>query len=256
MQVDAHDPAAVDEETGIIGRRKATKEEINAAKGANYHREAVGLPPWVGPYESWMEGGGNAPHPAVLKSSKTLREWADEYCASPKLLKEFTYSKVRVYILRPHGMSMGTYCTDVIRRSYTGGISRTCKQLLKQPYGRSTTTTSTSASTCKTTRSVFGPTTDSRARSPTAGSLPSSGLRSFTRSSGFTSVSAGEAVADGKCAVARMRSRLGCPSTPVKHRTLFRSTATGCRLWMVPLGWSAYERASSTNSGSTPFEQL
>lgn len=32
---------------------------------------------------------------SVYKSSKTVREWADEYCASPKILKEFTYTKVR-----------------------------------------------------------------------------------------------------------------------------------------------------------------
>lgn len=29
-----------------------------------------------------------------LRSSKTLRQWADEYCASPKSLKEFVYHKV------------------------------------------------------------------------------------------------------------------------------------------------------------------
>jgi hypothetical protein len=29
-----------------------------------------------------------------LRSSKTLREWADDYCASPKYLKEFVYEKV------------------------------------------------------------------------------------------------------------------------------------------------------------------
>jgi hypothetical protein len=30
----------------------------------------------------------------TLRSSKSLREWADEYCASPKYLKEFVYEKV------------------------------------------------------------------------------------------------------------------------------------------------------------------
>jgi len=38
--------------------------------------------------------GGPIEHLDGLRSSKTLRQWADEYCASPKYLKEFVYKKV------------------------------------------------------------------------------------------------------------------------------------------------------------------
>ena len=83
-------------------RRRATRQERKAARAWEREREARGLPPWVGP-----ETDVAAVHAAdvlvhqtnVLKSSKTVREWADEYCASTKLLKEFTYHKV---CLSPH----------------------------------------------------------------------------------------------------------------------------------------------------------
>ncbi|KAF7793351.1 hypothetical protein EIP86_004463 [Pleurotus ostreatoroseus] len=78
-------------------RRRATRQERKTAKAWEREREARGLPPWVGP-----ETDVSVVHPVdvlvhqtnVLKSSKTVREWADEYCASKKLLKEFTYHKV------------------------------------------------------------------------------------------------------------------------------------------------------------------
>ena len=94
-QVDSNDLVIRDPETALpSGRRDATKEEIKAAKERKKTRQACGLPPWVavGP-ESWLQQ--QAPERAVvLESSKSLRQWADEYCASDKLLKEFTYTKV------------------------------------------------------------------------------------------------------------------------------------------------------------------
>ncbi|KAI0076075.1 hypothetical protein K474DRAFT_1698656 [Panus rudis PR-1116 ss-1] len=81
-------------------RRKATAEEKKVAEHWGRIRKARGLPPWVGPGTS-LQSWNLAMNPAVdfhqtnvLKSSKTLREWADEYCASNKHLKEFTYRKV------------------------------------------------------------------------------------------------------------------------------------------------------------------
>lgn len=95
-QVDSNDLVIRDPEMAQpSGRRKATKEDIKAAKERKAIRQACGLPPWVavGP-ESWLQQ--QAPERAVvLESSKSLRQWADEYCASDKLLKEFTYTKVR-----------------------------------------------------------------------------------------------------------------------------------------------------------------
>ncbi|TFK77125.1 hypothetical protein BDN72DRAFT_890898 [Pluteus cervinus] len=67
------------------GRRKATKEEIKSFKAREHYRHDKGLPPWIDP--------DGTDHLAVLQSSQTLRQWADEYCASPKILKEFLYEK-------------------------------------------------------------------------------------------------------------------------------------------------------------------
>ncbi|KAJ7092700.1 hypothetical protein C8R44DRAFT_816319 [Mycena epipterygia] len=74
------------------GKRKATRAEIKAFKGWLEDRTARGLPPWVTSIDAWSEGMST--NATVLKSSRTLRQWADEYCASPKHLKEFTYEKV------------------------------------------------------------------------------------------------------------------------------------------------------------------
>lgn len=84
-------------QTAGKARRKANRRENKSSKAWEHERIERGLPPWVGnEYRrhgqqsdliSLDEGSG-------LRSSKTLRTWADEYCASPKHLKEFTYEKV------------------------------------------------------------------------------------------------------------------------------------------------------------------
>ncbi|KAJ6604625.1 hypothetical protein DFH09DRAFT_1123331 [Mycena vulgaris] len=74
------------------GKRKATRAEVKLFKGWLEDRTARGLPPWVSSIDAWSEGMST--NATVLKSSRTLRQWADEYCASPKSLKEFTYEKV------------------------------------------------------------------------------------------------------------------------------------------------------------------
>lgn len=95
-------------------RRKATKDEIAMASARRHTKADVGLPPWVlmmgerrgaeAHLESedarrrfqyatnarttvdWDDSVLNPP-------TKTIREWADEYCASKKMLKEFTFNK-------------------------------------------------------------------------------------------------------------------------------------------------------------------
>ncbi|KAJ7125604.1 hypothetical protein C8R43DRAFT_1029504 [Mycena crocata] len=74
------------------GKRKATRAEIKLFKGWLDDRTARGLPPWVTGIDAWSEGMSARAN--VMKSSRTLRQWADLYCASPKHLKEFTYEKV------------------------------------------------------------------------------------------------------------------------------------------------------------------
>lgn len=84
-----------DLEGGVVGtrmRRAAEDAEIDAAGAWEQTRIANGLPPWAGRDTSLDAIEVN---PRVLKSSKTVREWADEYCASDKVLKEFMFEKVR-----------------------------------------------------------------------------------------------------------------------------------------------------------------
>lgn len=75
------------------GKRTATRKEIKEYKAFVAQRKALGLPPWVADLNTvWTEGVSEQDH--VLKSSMSLRQWADEYCASPKHLKEFVYDQV------------------------------------------------------------------------------------------------------------------------------------------------------------------
>ncbi|ESK96142.1 hypothetical protein Moror_7283 [Moniliophthora roreri MCA 2997] len=78
------------------GKYRARRGEVKKFQRWGKYREGHGLPPWAPDSRLALDGGefyddtpGN-----TLMSSKTLREWADEYCASPKHLKEFTYRKV------------------------------------------------------------------------------------------------------------------------------------------------------------------
>jgi hypothetical protein len=82
-------------QTGLR-RHLASRKETNSYKKWVNRRDGLGLPPWVreedGDRTSLLEGSTvNLGNP--LRSSKTLRQWADEYCESPKYLKEFTYEK-------------------------------------------------------------------------------------------------------------------------------------------------------------------
>lgn len=90
--------------TGSLARPK--RKEVKAAKKWEAERSDAGLPPWVramrdDAVRAVDEDEENAvllqrqgPTREVFKSSWTLRQWADDYCASPKHLKEFVYEKV------------------------------------------------------------------------------------------------------------------------------------------------------------------
>ncbi|KAG5647961.1 hypothetical protein DXG03_006995 [Asterophora parasitica] len=69
-------------------KRVATKAYSKWVK----ERTARGLPPWIASIDGWMDGVPDD-GATTLRSSKTLRQWADEYCASQKYLKEFVYDK-------------------------------------------------------------------------------------------------------------------------------------------------------------------
>lgn len=86
-------------EAQIVGkaRRKANRHENKLSKAWEHERTERGLPPWIGNEYRWHGQQGDSvflDEGSGLRSSKTLRNWADEYCASPKHLKEFTYEKV------------------------------------------------------------------------------------------------------------------------------------------------------------------
>lgn len=81
---------------GLKHRRKATISEICMFHAWENERREKGLPPWVG-REPLCHDNSNSMalrESRELMSSKTLRSWADEYCASKKYLKEFSYEKV------------------------------------------------------------------------------------------------------------------------------------------------------------------
>ncbi|KAH7916448.1 hypothetical protein BJ138DRAFT_1131958 [Hygrophoropsis aurantiaca] len=76
-------------------KRKAKRGEVKAAKAWDSERNNRGFPPWVGSDYAWHEDQPHIMHRnSILKSSWTLRQWADDYCNSKKHLKEFNYHKV------------------------------------------------------------------------------------------------------------------------------------------------------------------
>ena len=69
--------------------------EIKLHKEWEEHRKVLGLPPWVSRVDNTnFDASGSSTHLDGLRSSKTLRQWADAYCASPRKIKEFVYKKV------------------------------------------------------------------------------------------------------------------------------------------------------------------
>jgi len=80
-------------------RRKATRKEIKRYKRWLEKKQQLGYPPWMQESEDNLYVDGimlSIEENPTLRSSKTLRDWADEYCASPKYLKEFQYEKVKL----------------------------------------------------------------------------------------------------------------------------------------------------------------
>ena len=84
-------------EIGLPGdTAKADRSTMKRFKAWRMERQTRGLPPWVGP-----DDGPFRTSMGVLKSSWTLRQWADDYCQSRNIFKEFVYEKVRAYLFRP-----------------------------------------------------------------------------------------------------------------------------------------------------------
>ena len=81
---------------GETQTRKPSAKERKDYKLWCAERIRKGLPPWVGSYSRNPSASRNAPLEGgiQLKSSRTVRQWCDDYCASNKILKEFVYTKV------------------------------------------------------------------------------------------------------------------------------------------------------------------
>lgn len=77
-------------------KHKPTRKERKQGQEWAKRRFLSGLPPWI--LQQDIEDGSvdilGSSQTDGLKSSKTVRQWADEYCASSKYLKEFVYEKV------------------------------------------------------------------------------------------------------------------------------------------------------------------
>jgi hypothetical protein len=90
-------------EVGLPGdTTKADGDTKKRFKAWRVERHKRGLPPWVGPDEERREGATSFRTGVVRNSdsSWTLRQWADDYCQSRKIFKEFVYEKVRPDLFR------------------------------------------------------------------------------------------------------------------------------------------------------------
>jgi hypothetical protein len=124
-------------EVGLPGdTTKADGDTKKQFKDWREERRKRGLPPWVGPDDERREGASFRTD--VLKSSWTLRQWADDYCQSQKIFKEFAYEKVRPDLSRPSRLilSGGNSLTPRPRESFrssTDGTSAPLRQQFGQP---------------------------------------------------------------------------------------------------------------------------
>ena len=101
------------------GKRKVRRVERKEHDAWSSVRSAQGLPPWIS--SALVDQVQNVNESTTLQSSKSLRQWADEYCASPKYLKEFTYKKVED--CDSHSFNIFT-----LIRSCTAGIFNSWRQ--------------------------------------------------------------------------------------------------------------------------------
>jgi hypothetical protein len=86
----------VEEQDGIsLQKRAATWKEGKAIDRLRKYRVDNGVPLWI-QMEECATIMYRRPNGPVYRSSRIVRQWADDYCASDKLLKEFVYEKVRM----------------------------------------------------------------------------------------------------------------------------------------------------------------
>jgi len=75
----------------FIGKQAAKTWKVRRKA---WERWGQGPPPWDCAVTGVNITDGSDAHLDGLRSSKSLRQWVDEYCASPKVMKEFVFKKV------------------------------------------------------------------------------------------------------------------------------------------------------------------
>jgi len=113
--------AEAEDARGMSHKRRPKRQERKAHKQWAKHRVDNGLAPWATPVQYYSENGeifldNGASQP--LRSALTVRAWADDYCASDKILKEFQFRKV------PYGWNMTALTAavqEVIRSAHYSG---------------------------------------------------------------------------------------------------------------------------------------
>jgi hypothetical protein len=96
-----------------LNRQKTRRKENKASERWSKYKSETGYPPWMPP--GTMDEVQSLTREPRFHSSRTVRDWADEYCASDKLLKEFVFEKV------VHGWNMGA-------------LQRSIETLIKSTY--------------------------------------------------------------------------------------------------------------------------
>ncbi|KDQ07455.1 hypothetical protein BOTBODRAFT_119987 [Botryobasidium botryosum FD-172 SS1] len=132
-------------DVGLGERREARRDEVSAQKRLEKHRSMHGVPPWVDPALSdtnnFPFATSDAERTMILRSSKSLRAWADDYCASDKNLREFNFQKVpqrsryRANSLTSIPLIQSVYGWDLHR------IRPILKPNIRTPYPSTITTT-------------------------------------------------------------------------------------------------------------------
>ncbi|KAG9092606.1 hypothetical protein FRC07_011619, partial [Ceratobasidium sp. 392] len=79
----------------LSGVRRVPRRVLKAGKVWRERREKWGLPPWLShtDHEPSVNRAMPADEIMAMRSELSLRQWADRYCASHKILKEFTFRK-------------------------------------------------------------------------------------------------------------------------------------------------------------------
>ena len=108
-------------EVGLPGdTAKADHSTMKRFKAWRVERQKHGLPPWVGPDDDALFRTSTGQRLGVLKSSWTLRQWADDYCQSRNIFKEFVYEKVRADLFCRLGLIVSEALVGCFRSSTDG----------------------------------------------------------------------------------------------------------------------------------------